>query len=560
MQKQTTQDPDIEQEPVAITVVQRDIDGENTTVHSSLDQPFEHEAPGESGATQKYAVNEQARTESQDDQEKDSVASSTGETTPHRGGDLVEDSSLVSQVGDFISTTNATRDGSHLSSVPSTPKSRTRPQSVRSTTPRSNGVSAVSQDERASHVEQDRTPTLTAASEGPPSEDRHHKVNGDVLRRSEGAPEVLTNGIHGLPDRPMHSKNVSSVSVTSFRAHLPEIHDHLVFLFDTKNMYDVVMQINQPDNRIPPSIHYAHTPLLLRSERLAKSMTESHNNTKPRQLHFFPARNVLPHAIEAAMRFFYTDQLLTVDMLPPRPGTTQDAPNVQWFEYIMSYWIAGVELGLTPVKARSFDLLKSILDWDIAELLVREHSFLHFAQANAKQQALRPEVDEIANALLQSLLHLFNQRFDISTFKLDLRAGPQVMAPRFESLDRSRHGPNASLSGVVFGSLSVDDPVADGVTTTASAILLHSDASNFEALANRFMSWHGADGVRLISQVIDERERAREALVSDRAVPNRVRLEQSVLWHEAGLKEYIENDQVQRRRVGYLLSSKGKGF
>ena len=193
----------------------------------------------------------------------------------------------------------------------------------------------------------------------------HVKRNATLThRKSEAAPEALANG---FSPRSIHERNGSQPialpqpGTLPKPAPLPSIHEHLLSLASTKQFFDTVIYINHPDTSLQPSEHFSHSLFLCRSEVFAKIISEFDPSIHPKVINLYPSRNVLSHAFEAALRFLYSDHVLTTQTLMPQAAYQNRQAKLYTFEYIMSYWIAGVELGLLPIKSRAHEMVQDLI-------------------------------------------------------------------------------------------------------------------------------------------------------------------------------------------------------
>lgn len=383
-------------------------------------------------------------------------------------------------------------------------------------------------------------------------------------RKSEIAPEVLTNGFSA---HSAHDNHVSHVVDGSMSSHLPaqpepavlfSMQDHLLFLASSKSFYDTVIQVNQVDPSYQPSQHYAHSLILYRSEFMAKLIPESDPATQARVISLHPARNVLPHAFEAALRFFYSDQVLTAQGLVPQINYQDKHVKAQTLDYLMSYWVAGIELGLAPIKARSFDMVKDLVDWDVAELVAKEAQDLRARAEALADLSIQEEVREVAKMLSHMVSQLIVDRIKLGDFVLDVNAQVTVLPTRFAQLEYSRSN-NPALTGMVFGSLPSNATLSPSTMSLASGLMLNMDFADMLVLATTLAAHGTRYGENLMRDVVQQREERRAHVVSSKSIPNKQRLGDSEKWNAAGWKEYMdEYGRLERERVGYLLPPRSR--
>lgn len=380
-------------------------------------------------------------------------------------------------------------------------------------------------------------------------------------RTSEVAPEALTNG--HLPQSPHDSNtllqaNGSLPTPAPKPTVLPNIQEHLLFLASSKQFFDTIIYVNHPDQSYHPSEHFGHYLFLSRSNDLAKLMSEPEPTGQPQAIQLYPARNILPHAFEAALRFFYSDHVLAAQAVLPQVGYQNKQAKEQTFEYVMSYWFAGIELGLQPVKTRSYEMVQELVDWDLADMVAKELQILRAAEATMSNKSVKTEVQAVADSLAQLLTRLFVGQLNISGFTLDPSAQSWPLRSRFAQLEFPRSS-NPALSGMVFGSLP-SEPLPQATSqSNISAILLNLNSKDFKHIADEIIVLHGSRGVGLIREVVQHREDKRQQVVSNRAVPNKQRVANSPAWSAAGWREYVdEAGYVTQERVGVLLPSKSR--
>lgn len=370
-------------------------------------------------------------------------------------------------------------------------------------------------------------------------------------RQSEVAPELLSNGYSPNSSRTDKISHQMNASVSSQSPRLPSLQDHLLFLATTKQACDLVIQLNQPDPTYRPSMHDVHALFLMRSPRLAPLIAELDQTKSKKVVPLYPVRNIFPHAFDAALRFFYSDQTLTADTLLSPQILGDKQAKAHSLDYIMSYWIAGVELGLDPVKARAYDFFQQIVAWDTAELIVKEIRGLRYAEEVLSNSQDKFEIRGIAETLLSLLTQLFVEGLNMQAFGLD--AGAQVTAfpTRLSHLESRPNNP--ALSSMVFGSLPAQAMPTPSNESIASGILLNIDFNELQLLVSELVTWHGALAQNVLRYAVHLREERREQIVANPAIPNKDRLNHSAAWDVAGWREHIHDGRLHRERVGFLL-------
>ena len=369
---------------------------------------------------------------------------------------------------------------------------------------------------------------------------------------------------------PQNGSNLSGLSGVPSPSPLSPISQHLLQLSSTKEWADWVLTINPVS--APTFASYAHGLVLIRSERLRAFMDRAHNaNYASNVISLSPPLPVVPHAFEAALRFLYSDTVLSKDSLYPNSqGQVLGPVRSNLLTYIISYWVCGIELGLEPVVARSSGLFEDFLDWDVAELAMKEAYELEDSVIQGlPEQNLLSSYADAAVRMQQAVLRFCGKRISPKSYRVQTDVQPTIMRSRLGQLEDSRSRHNPALAAMRFGSMpSSTDlspsspqseilPIATSMENQAGAsILLNISFENLEYFAHQLKQLYGAAGVDVISQVIGEREARRTKAVSNRSVPNKQRMSNSATWDIAGWREYIDVGQVKRERVGFALPTK----
>ena len=360
---------------------------------------------------------------------------------------------------------------------------------------------------------------------------------------------------------------------TSFNA-LPSLQEHLLHLSATKEGVDIIIQINAANAQ--PFVAYSHSIILFRSLRLRRLVTrqqQANNNYGSNVIALYPARYVMPHAFEAALRFLYSDTVLGKDFfVQPHPGADLQTVRVHNLDYLLSYWVAGVELGLEPVSICAERLLSSYLDWDILEITYKYAMEIATSPVIPHGKNLTGSDYLVASSsIVKLILQFLANHIDIKNFKLDRISNTSVIPSRLPQLDdgRSRHNP--ALAAMVFGSMptsadmSPSSPQSEILPTAstfkdtvASIILLNVDFENLNAFGNFIQAptIRDAATTKMMVDVVNEREARRQKIHSSR-VPNKERMSNSVAWEAIGKRESIsETNVLSQDRVGFLAPSK----
>lgn len=384
---------------------------------------------------------------------------------------------------------------------------------------------------------------------------RPAKPSGFIHRQSEVAPEALSNGYSPYASRTEKASHRINASVSSQSPRLPSLQEHLLFLATTKSASDLAIQLNQPDRAYRPTVHNVHSLFVMRSSRIASLTPEFDQATSTKLINLFPVRNILPHAFDAALRFFYSDQTLTADSLLSPQILRDKQAKVHNLDYIMSYWIAGVELGLDPIKARAYEFVQQIVGWDTVEVVVKEIQGLRYAEELLSDSHDNFEIRGIADTLLSFVAQLFVEGLNMQEFNLDPHAQVTAFPARLSHLENRPNNP--ALSAMVFGSLPAQAMPAPSVDSVASAIMLNMNFNELQLLVSELIAWHGTPAQNALRYLIHLREERRDQIISNTAISNKDRLSHSTAWDPAGWKEYIHDGQLKRERVGYVLPTRG---
>lgn len=397
-------------------------------------------------------------------------------------------------------------------------------------------------------------------------EPNHH---GIPRTHAPVAQEQTSNGIH-QPLQPMVS-NPGPIPPPGPRpfSTLPSLQDHLLHLASSKEGVDWAIQVNPPDAQ--PFVTYTHSIILSRSLRLRRLMGRQQSSSYAgNATTLYPARHVLPHAFEAALRFLYSDTVLGKDFfVQPHPGTDIQAVRIHNLDYLMSYWVAGIELGLEPVSMCAERLLAEYINWDILEITYKYAMDLANSPMSSHGKNMTGSDYLVAsNSIIKIILQFLANHLDINTFNLDTASLSNVVPPRLPQLDGKRSKHNPALASMVFGSMpssanmSPSSPQSEMLPTTpafrdtvASNILLNVDFENLNLFNNMIQAQRVPRSARLITVVVAERE-ARRKKIFDSRVSNKERVANSAAWEKVGIKEMMKGNILSRERIGFLVSSK----
>ena len=405
-------------------------------------------------------------------------------------------------------------------------------------------------------------------------EDMPPPVASESVRQDShnSAPEVATvNGTVEDASRstedPSQAQEATTEPPTEQNA-LSTISEHLLQLATTKIWADWAIMVNAPGQQ--PLVTYAHSLVLVRSTRLEAEMRRA-GSTGVINLH--PPREILPHALEAALRFLYTDNIISEDYPFPQDMNAQEA-RTNALNYILSYWVAAIEFGLAPVATRALQLLDGFIGWDVAELITKNAEELKVAVTQMGEEYAGSSDDYlgVVARMRKIVLRFLSTSVKPDAFKIETAPSPSMLRSRFALLEESRLKHNPALASMVFGSmpssadLSPSSPQSETLQTistmedrVASNILLNIDFSDLEYFCTHFQQVKGAENAaQCIVRIVAEREHRRMKIINNRAIPNKQRIANSAVWHEAGFQESFEDGSIRRERVGFLLPTKTK--
>lgn len=388
------------------------------------------------------------------------------------------------------------------------------------------------------------------------------QVYGGSSVKSQSQPDM--NGVQN----PMAGTSTLPESIQQPRVAtgLAPLQDYLLQVSHTKEGVDWAIQVNAPG--VQPYVLYAHSFLMLRSDRLRRLMQREPSSTYGGNvIHLYPARNAVPHAFDAALRFLYSDTVLS-HLIQPHPGPDFHAARLQNLDYILSYWVAGIELGIDQVSACAERLLFNYVDWDILEVTYKHAIDLaNSPVVSSGKNTTGSNYVVASNAVIRPILHFLAARMDVIKFKVDLAGAPIHFATRFPTLDGGRLKHKPALASMVFGSMpssadmSPTSPQSEIVPATATFrdtvatnILLNID---FEHLSyfNTILQRNNIPGAsQLMASIVAEREARRQKVRSSQAVANKDRMANSTAWEVVGWKEEWdgETNLLKRERVSFL--------
>ncbi|OCT51397.1 hypothetical protein CLCR_08192 [Cladophialophora carrionii] len=420
--------------------------------------------------------------------------------------------------------------------------------------------------------------TATENEVFPPQQElpNHHEPlnRTDESGRADSTAEAIRErGMNGYHQSATTASVQPATVSRSFNA-LPSLQEHLLLLNATKEGVDILIQIN-PSNA-QPFVSYAHSVILFRSLRLRRLVTrqqQANHNYGSNVLTLYPARYVMPHAFEAALRFLYSDTVLGKDFFAqPHPGADYQSIRIHNLDYLLSYWVSGIELGLEPVSICAERLLNNYLDWDILEVTYKYAMELASSPSSSHGKAMTGSDYIVASSsIVKQILQFLANHIDIKNFKLVTALNHTLVPSRLPQVEDGRPKHNPALASMVFGSMpssadmSPSSPQSEILPTgsnfkdtVASNILLNVDFENLFAFNNFIQAptIRDAATTKLMVDVVTERELRRQR-IHDSRVPNKERMANSAAWEPVGIKELIlETNVLHRDRVGFLVSSK----
>jgi hypothetical protein len=364
---------------------------------------------------------------------------------------------------------------------------------------------------------------------------------------------------------PVDTSNGASVHVKpSLQSSVwPTVTDHLLQLCTNKTWADWVIAVT--GGKSPAFATYAHGMMLARSPRIRKMMEHQTSSPQGNVISLVAPMPISPHAFEAALRYLYSDIVLSADSLFP------DGPpeRINFLPYILSYWVSGVALGIDAVVERAVQLLREFLDWDVLEAVIKEADDL---STGLKKDELRnfPDWPNVVTQWKAEALSFCAARMKVQGFILDAESTSSIVRPRFAALEERPLKHNPALASMVFGSMPTpteSSPVSPKLDTVASVsspldrtishILLNVDYLDLVFFYQQLrQSQDGADSLQLLEQLVSEREKQRLRMVSSRTIPNKNRMANSEVWDIAANREFLDNGELRRERVSFLLPTK----
>ena len=214
-----------------------------------------------------------------------------------------------------------------------------------------------------------------------PKRDGHHLTNGYshtpeskaitsdhsmTPYQTVPAPTPLQNG---------HVRGVSQSFVP--RGPIPDMTTHLTKLWETRDLADWTIQVMPSNGTYPPVAYPTHGVVISRSEVLRYLMgLRLHARPMTPIIILSPPRYILPPAFEAALKYLYNEGVLTPEECTRyftfSGDSTSATVKMYQLDFCFSYWLSGHILGLPAVVEAGLTLLKEYLDWETAELMMKE--------------------------------------------------------------------------------------------------------------------------------------------------------------------------------------------
>ena len=389
--------------------------------------------------------------------------------------------------------------------------------------------------------------------------------------------DIYTTAQAGNVQHPAHD-SVSLVPVAETQptprvSTLPSLTEYLGHVGASKDYADWILQVHLPSSKDQPFQTYAHTIILLRSPRMRRLMTRPQSNYQGYQanvIELYPPRAVLPHAFESALRFFYSDTIISKDFFLQQPaGADALASRMYALDYILSYWVSGVELGLDTIVDRAETLFSDYLDWDLIETAYKAGDDIAKSEISSNSKYLTgTDYFALSKSVIRLVLHFLVSRLDVENFNLDITSTSNVLNQHLPQVDETRPRTNPALASMVFGSMpssagaSPDSPQSSYLETAftpkdtiASNVLLNLSFEHLHRFSG-FLQRRGADvAERIMTEVVNEREARRQKVLNSQSVPNSGRMAHTGKWDVVGHQESFADGVLTQKRVGFLLPS-----
>ncbi|KAK5056234.1 hypothetical protein LTR84_012787 [Exophiala bonariae] len=377
------------------------------------------------------------------------------------------------------------------------------------------------------------------------------------------------NGFHRYGGAVMHNQGMTIPTSSPRINTLPSLNEYFLHVAASKENADWIIQVHIPGNKAQSFPTYAHSILLLRSHRLRRLVIRQ-SSYGSNIIDLYPPRHVSSHAFESALRFLYSDAIIAKDFfLQQPPAVDPQATRLNNLEYILSYWIAGVELGLDTITERAEGLLSDYLDWDLLEPAYKAADEITKSEISSNSKHMTgTDYFVLSSSIIRAVLHFLVGRLDVARFKIDKNATSTLLSSRLPPVDDHRPRTNPALSSMVFGSMPSSAGVSpsspqSGFSTTrftpretlATNIILSLDFENLHRF-NTFLQRQGPEHAnRVMTEVVKEREARRERVLNAQHASNAERMATSAKWDVVGHQEIFENGRLSEKRVGFLLPS-----
>lgn len=350
---------------------------------------------------------------------------------------------------------------------------------------------------------------------------------------------------------------------------LPSLNEYFLHVASSKEYADWVLQVHSPTGKGQSFPTYAHSILLLRSPRMRRLVTRQ-SSYGTNVIDLYPPRYVVSHAFESALRFLYSDAVIAKDFFLQQPAPVDSqAVRMHNLEYILSYWIAGIELGLDTITERAETLLSDYLDWDLVEPAYKAADEIAKSEISSNSKHMTgTDYFVLSSSIVRVILHFLVGRIDVTKFTLDKNAVSTILSSQLPSVDDHRSRTNPALSSMVFGSMPSSAGVSpsspqSGFQTTgftpkdtlATNIILSLDFDNLHRFNNLLQRQGSANANRIMLEVVQEREARREKVLNAQHISDAERMAASARWDVVGHQEIFENGFLSRKRVSFLHPS-----
>jgi hypothetical protein len=169
---------------------------------------------------------------------------------------------------------------------------------------------------------------------------------------------------------------------------VPTVSEQLTRLSATREFADWSIEVSGPFPHPEPIGYLAHGMIMARSPTLRQEMRRKmHSHRMERIVVISPDWPIQPQGFEAVLRYLYTENLLTKQEVEQmfRIGGPENGMLTGGYQHhvVLSYWMAGLILGLPLVTHRAVQLVQETMDWGILELAFQQALIL-------EERALNP--------------------------------------------------------------------------------------------------------------------------------------------------------------------------